>query len=246
MNKQFWHRNGSTILTVLGGVGVVVTSVLAVKATPKAMKLIDEAKEEKGEDLTKWEVVKVAGKVYIPAIAVGSASVACMTAANILNKKTQASMASAYALLDQTHKQYKDKTIELYGDEAESKIREEIAKDNYDEEEFKNVEEDDGKVLYYDEYSHRYFRATPLAVKNAEYEINKMLTDGYYVYLNEFYQLIGLDETDYGDFMGWNSSEMYEMYWSSWINFRHEQFETDDGLEGYILTFTEPMPDWDE
>lgn len=85
-----------------------------------------------------------------------------------------------------------------------------------------------------------------MAVKHAEYEINKILTDGYYVYLNEFYQLLGIDEIDYGNFMEWNSGAMYEMYWSSWINFRHEQFETDDGLEGYILTFTEPMPDWDE
>lgn len=50
MNKQFWHRNASTVLSCLGGVGVVATSVLAVKATPKALKLIDKAKEEKGED----------------------------------------------------------------------------------------------------------------------------------------------------------------------------------------------------
>ena len=50
MNKQFWHRNASTVLSCLGGVGVVATSVLAVKATPKALKLIDKEKEEKGED----------------------------------------------------------------------------------------------------------------------------------------------------------------------------------------------------
>ena len=38
MNKQFWHRNASTVLTCLGGARVVVTSVMAVKATPKALK----------------------------------------------------------------------------------------------------------------------------------------------------------------------------------------------------------------
>ena len=49
MNKQFWHRNASTVLTCLGGAGVVVTSVIAVKATPKAFKKIESAEQEKGD-----------------------------------------------------------------------------------------------------------------------------------------------------------------------------------------------------
>lgn len=49
MRRQFWHRNASTVLTCLGGVGVVVTSVMAVKATPKALKKIETAEQEKGE-----------------------------------------------------------------------------------------------------------------------------------------------------------------------------------------------------
>ena len=48
--RQFWHRNASTVLTCLGGAGVVLTSVMSVKATPKVMELLDEAKEEKGEE----------------------------------------------------------------------------------------------------------------------------------------------------------------------------------------------------
>lgn len=61
MNKQFWHRNASTVLTCLGGARVVVTSVMAVKATPKALKKIETAEQEKGEQLSKWEKVKIAG-----------------------------------------------------------------------------------------------------------------------------------------------------------------------------------------
>lgn len=53
MNRQFWHRNAATVLTCLGGIGVVATSVMAIKATPKALKKIEEAKQEKGEDLSK-------------------------------------------------------------------------------------------------------------------------------------------------------------------------------------------------
>lgn len=241
MNKHFWHRNGSTILTVLGCVGVVATSVMAAKATPKAMRIIEEAKEEKGDELTKWETIRVAGPSYIPSILIGASSIACIFGANILNKHTQAGLASAYALLDQTHKEYKRKTIELYGDDADDKIREEMAKDHYDEDGFQNGEESDNKILYYDEFSHRYFRATSEDVVMAEYKINKMLSEDYHVYLNEFYELLGLPITDYGDRVGWNSAQMIDVYWSSWIDFRHEKFETDDGLEGYIIAFTEPM-----
>lgn len=51
MNTRFWHRNASTILTCVGSAGVVATAILEVKDTPKAMKLIDETKEKKGEKM---------------------------------------------------------------------------------------------------------------------------------------------------------------------------------------------------
>lgn len=245
MSKQLWKRNSSTILTVMGGIGVIGTAVLAAKATPKAMKLIEEAEQEKGEKLSKWETVKTATPPYVPAIILGSVTVGSILGANILNQRSQAALTSAYALLDQTHKEYKRKTIELYGDDAERKVREEIAKDHYDEDEF-DEEYDDGKTLFYDEFSQRYFRATQEDLLRAKYEINKMLVDEYVINLNELYELLGLDPVDYGEYVGWNASQMYEMFWSSWIDFRQEKFETDDGLEGYILTYTEPLPDSDE
>ena len=63
-SKVFLSRNSSTILTCIGGVGVVATVVTAVKATPKAMALIEEAKEEKGADLTKVETVITAAPAF--------------------------------------------------------------------------------------------------------------------------------------------------------------------------------------
>ena len=49
LNKAhlFLKHNSGTILTWIGAAGVVVTSVMAVKATPKAISIIREAKEEK-------------------------------------------------------------------------------------------------------------------------------------------------------------------------------------------------------
>ena len=75
-SQLFLKRNASTILTCIGGAGVIATSVMAVKATPKALSLLDEAKEEKGEDLTVLETVKVAWKPYIPSVLFGVSTIA--------------------------------------------------------------------------------------------------------------------------------------------------------------------------
>ena len=54
-SKLFVRKNASTILTCIGGAGVIATSVLAVRATPKALMLLENAKKEKGESLTKMK-----------------------------------------------------------------------------------------------------------------------------------------------------------------------------------------------
>ena len=111
-SKRFINRNASTILTCLGSIGVIATSVIAVKATPKALKLLETAKEEKGEELTSFEVIRTAGTIYIPAIITGGSTIACIFGANVLNKRSQAALMSAYALLDNSYKDYKKKVVD--------------------------------------------------------------------------------------------------------------------------------------
>ena len=148
--------NKSLLLTCVGALGVIATGVLTARAAPKATKLLEEARVKKGEDLTKLEKVKTAAPVYIPAILVGASTIACMFGANALNTRQQASMASAYALLDNSYKEYKAKVRELYGEEADNHVKEEIAKDFYE----KHTEElPDGEHLFFDFNSMTYFNA---------------------------------------------------------------------------------------
>ena len=124
--KVFWKRNGSTILTCAGAIGAVTTTVMAVKATPKTLIKTEEAKEEKDEELTKLETIRAVGPTYIPTALVGISTIACIFGANVLNKRSQAALASAYVLLDTSYKEYKDKLKELYGEEAHENIMEHI------------------------------------------------------------------------------------------------------------------------
>ena len=242
--QRFCKRNASTILTCVGGVGVVATSVMAVKATPKALRMIERAEEEKGEDLTKTEVVKVAWKPYIPAVAVGTATIACIFGANVLNKRQQASLMSAYALADSSYKDYQKKVDELYGEEAGSQVRAEIAKDKYDPDEF---DLDGDNRLYYDFYSGRYFEATPAFVKDAEYELNRKMVMDDCAYLNEWYYLLDMEPLEHGLSFGWSTCANAEMYWQTWIDFHHEKVLMDDGLECTIISFQqEPYPNFED
>ena len=44
MRNRFLNKHSATILTVLGGVGLVLTTITAVKATVRAVKIIDAVK----------------------------------------------------------------------------------------------------------------------------------------------------------------------------------------------------------
>ena len=105
------RKASPTILTCIGAVGVVATAVLAVKATPKALRLIEIAEDHRHDDdpnwtwspLTKTEIIKTTWKCYVPAVVTGAATIICIFGANTLNRRQQASLASAYALLNRTY-----------------------------------------------------------------------------------------------------------------------------------------------
>ena len=73
-----------------------------------------KTKEEKGEKLSKWKKVKAAS--YVPAVLIGAATVTCVIGANLLTSRRQANIASAYALVNESYKQYQNKVREIYGD----------------------------------------------------------------------------------------------------------------------------------
>lgn len=227
MNKLeiFMKRHSTAILSVVSGIGVVATTVLAVKATPKAVKLIEKAEEEKKEKLTPVEVVKVVWKPYIPTGLSMFATLTCIFGTHLLNQKTQASLVSAYAVLDKSYKEYIAKTEEMFGDEAKN-VRHEVAKANYDS----DLVHDEDKKLFFDYQTMRYFEATFEDVLNAEKRLNEEFAATGYVTVNDFYRFIGVDPLPQGNVLGWyDHGEYQELY------FEHERMTLDDGLECILV-----------
>jgi hypothetical protein len=217
---------------------------MAVRATPKALRLLEEAEREKGEELTKLESVRIAGPAYIPSILVGVSTIACIFSANMLNQRKQAALTSAYALLDSSYREYKNKVEELYGEGANKEVRTEIAKDKYED---ADITVSDDKRLFYDEFSGRYFESTLADVLRAEYAINKQIAEWGSAYLNDYYEMLDIPTTDYGDHVGWSSCGLYEMYWHQWLDFGHDKLVLADGLECTIITFfQEPIAGFED
>ena len=234
----FLKKHSSTILTVVGASGVVATAVLAVKATPKALDLLEEAKEEKGGELTAIETVKAAWKPYIPATIMGFSTIACILGANYLNTRTQASLMSAYAVLDNSYKEYRKKTNEVYGDDADLNIKREIVKSKFDNEPL--IEE--GKELFFDWQSCRYFESTMEEVKRAELIFNQNFAMTGFACINDFYDILGLEHVKNGDQLGWSTISNDSVYGYSELSFEFDKTVVDDGSEEGLDCWIMVMP----
>jgi hypothetical protein len=195
---------------------MITTVVLAVKATPKALKLIDEAEYDKAyanEDelkpLTPVETVKVAWKPYIPAAVTGAVSIACLIGANSVHARRNAALATAYKLSETAFSEYKEKVIETIGDKKEKAVREKIAQDKVEKNPVSKHEviiAGPGDVLFLEPVSMRYFTSDIETIRRIINDLNYRMTSGMeeYISLSEFYDEIGLSHTQYSDQMGWN------------------------------------------
>ena len=65
----------------------------------------------------------------IISVLLGVSTIACIFGANALNQKKQASLMSAYAMLNESYKQYRKAAKTVYGEDADDKIHAEMAKD---------------------------------------------------------------------------------------------------------------------
>jgi hypothetical protein len=210
---------------------------MAVKATPKAMRLLEAAKAEKGEDLTKLEMIGTAGAAYIPAAAIGLSTIVCILGANALNRRQQAAITSAYILLDNAYRTYRDKTRTLLGEDADVSVREAIARDRYEE---TDISISGNKQVFYEENCGRFFERTTEEVLQAEYHLNRNFTLRGYTSLNEFYDFLGLPHTERGDVLGWSLDWGESFYGYSWIDFEHRPVKMDDELD--VISIEMPFP----
>lgn len=206
--KASISRHSPEILTGIGIAGMVTTTILAVKATPKAIKLIEAEKQAKHVDaLSPVDTVKTVWKCYVPAVMTGVSSIACLIGSNAINAKRNAALTTVYTLSEMARNEYKEKVIETIGEKKERTIKEKvdaerIKKDPVSKKEVIITEK--GTTLCYDHVFGRYFKSDIDLINRAMNKINREIVINMYASLNDFYAELGLSPVEMGYDLGWN------------------------------------------
>ena len=232
MNVSNWvKKNASTILTCFGAGGMVTTVGLAIRATLKARAACIDARIEKDRDeLTKMEIFRISAPIYIPTVAVGTASLVCVFGANALNKRQQAAMASAYTALASAFEGYRGKVEAICGPGTNAAIEKAIEQERRDKED-DHPPWDEAQTFYLECcYKPTFFERTMEQVMHAEYHFNRNFRIRGWATLNEFLEFLELPKVDGGDDVGWDDYIGEIAFGYKWIDFNHRYFETDDGL----------------
>lgn len=227
-------KRSPEILIAIGIATAMSATVLAVKATPKALKLIEEKKkEERKDELTPMETVKTCWKCYVPATVSTVVSVACLIGSNSVNAKRNAALATAYKLSETALSEYRDAVIETIGEKKEQIVKDKVAEKKLEKNPVSQsnvIVTDRGTTLCYDSTSGRYFNSDIENIRRAENRINKQLLEDMYVSLNEFYDELDLEHTELGDQLGWHLDDgLIQLDFSSRL--------TDDGRPCLVMSY---------
>lgn len=231
-------NNSSTICTVAGGIGVVLTAAEAGRATLKAHDMLEahemdeELKVERyesvpGEELsgpiiyyrkrTKWETIKLVWKSYIFTILLGSGTIACIIGAHSIETKRRVALAAAYRLSEEAAREFRNKVTETIGEKKVKKIDSDIIQDKVQNtplpDDNNMIFTGNGDQLMYDAWSGRYFKSSQLNVEKAVNTLNKiMISKKCSLSMNEYYETIGIPilANAVGEEFGWNYNQFNE------------------------------------
>ena len=197
------------ILTAVGVTGMVTSIIFAVRATPKAMELIEEEKEEKQvEKLDPISTVKATWKCYIPTVATAALSAVCIIEGCHVNNRRNAALAAAYTLSDSAFREYQQKVVETVGEKKEDKIRSDVAQEKANREiqrDMPIIATGKGHTKCYDTISGRTFESDMEYLRRCVNDLNdRMNRYSREISLNEWYEAIGLDPIyPLGEDLGW-------------------------------------------
>ena len=221
--KRLVVKHSPEILTGIGIAGMVTSTVLAVKATPKAVRLMEEARhEQEVEKLSPVETVKATWKCYIPAAVSGIGGAACIIGAQAVNMKRSAALLAAYKLSETALVEYKDQVIETLGEAKEKVIQEKVDEKKVEAariEEREIIRTKRGNTRCYDPLSDRFFYSDLEIIRRAENTINERLLHSICgeATVNDFYDELDLPHTDLGDEMGWNTDRLAKLHIGSMV-----------------------------
>ncbi len=223
--KQFLGQNSPIILTALGIGGMVTSTVLAVRATPKATYMIQDEWGFEEHNPTNLEKAQLVWKLYVPSVVIGASSIACIIGGQSLSLKRNAALASLYALSETTMKAYSEKVVEKLGARKEREIRDDIKKGELEALGAPQsvVITGKGDVLCCDTYSGQYFRGDAEKIRQTVNDLNHQLLKQDFISVNDLLYELGCNPMKDGNEIGWKSGDgLIDIYFSGQLSEQNE------------------------
>lgn len=223
-------KHAPTILTAAGTAGFIGTTILASKATLKVEETVAEetallVKVHEAHDAGKLEdkdalhdkvilytrmTTKLA-KLYAPALILGAASIVSLATGHGIMLKRNASLAAAYAAVDQAFKTYKKKVESKFGKDAVidalvSTAEEDLTKNELTMEAIAAVDGVSPYGVIFDETNNNWSADEDLSMlhlKCQQQYANDILQTRGHIFLNEVYKMLGFPHTPAGAVTGW-------------------------------------------
>lgn len=230
------NRNSAGILAGVGVVGVVTTTVLAVKATPLAYEILLEESRRVDDPFTLKEKFMLTWKVYIPTAAMATVTIAAIIGSQTVNQRKHTALAGLYTLSEKTFTEYQHQVMEQLGENKEKELRDSAVSKVTNETNPHSMSNvfmtGKGDHLCYETASGRYFRSDIESVRKVENDVNHRLISDMWVSLNEVYSELGLPSISIGEDLGWNVDRLLAFNFSSMI--------TDDGEPCLVIDYDVP------
>lgn len=229
-------RHSPAILTGMGASGLVATAYLASKAGMQAQERISEFERKDNGfwiQSTPKERFELTWKLFIPAAAVGTASLVCIIGSTTIANRRQAALVGLVTVSERALTEYREQVAATLGEQQETRVRDAVAQKHIDDnpKSEREVIIASGETLFYDELTGRYFKNDMETVRKAVNDINFQCINDMYASQNEFYSKIGLPSIKGGDDIGWNTDKPLELVYSATI--------TEDGKAAIHLGYRE-------
>lgn len=258
------QKNSPHIFFVGGVVGVVAGTVMACRATLKTNDMFDEMREDVEavkRDIGDQKDVAYAyahnvvrfTKAYGPAILVTGASIGLLTKSHVQLTRRNTALTVAYAGLHQAYSEYRDRVREHVGEEREKElyfgsVTEKVKGEDGKLTEIKTV--DPNKLSpyarFFDEYSPNWQKNSEynnLFVKCQQNYANNLLQARGHLFLNEVYDMLGIDRSSAGAIVGWVISKdgdnyvdfgVFDAHNSHFVNGYERSILLDFNIDGVI------------
>lgn len=246
---QTFVKNHKTELLAAGGIcgaiGGVISSAIG---TAKAIKKIEKAKQEKGDDLTALETAKEVVPCYIPAATLLTMSVSCQALGVKNTMKLGATLASSKMMLDrvtQEYEDYKEESAKKMTEKEVLDVKNRVADRAIERSSFKDYDRavDTTSPYVYlpwiDLVSGQEFMAPMNEIESAINELNRQMLNEQYVSVNEYLDILGLDHIMIGDELGWHIDRGMVQ-----IPRNPQTRPNSKGIPCYILAPTKPYSDY--